>query len=290
MKNIFTTQNEDIILNWHVAKDGYYQNAEWYWWLGFWGTLLISIALFVYHQIKIDLPLEDLITILIGGGSFLLQRTILSWSEKQKRFGAIIQDMIDTHLFNLPWNTKLVPEGKLAEDAIRIGKLKSKRTPVSYKNWYVDAPLPLESFTAKVLECQRRNISYDYRQRNKFKHLSLVILSILTLAVFSFLWWKNLNFHTAIIDVIAPLSGFWGFWWNNYQKNHQMVQQQVQTENVVKNKLASLERHPTIVDQTDLREIQDFIFKNRATLIIIPDRYYKYYRNHFEKVIIQNEE
>jgi|GEM_PF-7038310 len=284
-KSIFEKQKDDKFINLHLAKDRFYIESEIFWKVGFWGSLVYGISLLIVYFIKFDFIVPT-IEVIVGIGSLLFAEIFKRRSRKKKKQGARAQEEIDTQLFDLPWNDNLVPEREVNPDFVLQAAPKSKKDPKRFKEWYSVGTATSASYNAQVLKCQRENISFDYLLRKKFTSclfwimvwgIVLVLGCGLVIKEPTLVW---------LLNIVLPVSGFLYFVGTSWFDNSQTMKDHEKMEQAVRIKLQKLLKRKNSIDKTDLREIQDFIYRTREGKTIIPNSFYEKYRDELDNLII----
>ncbi len=284
-KSIFEKQQGSHFINLHLAKDRLYILAERYWQAGFWLSLIFSISLLVCYLLGLDFW-NNVLQAVVGLFGLVLADFFKGYSEKKKKQAARIQEQIDTELFMLPWNNALIPQGKVNPDIIQQAALKSKKNPERFKTWYSEGTANESTHYGQVLKCQRENLSFDYLLRKKFTGwlFWLFAVPLALLCIYGLV--KQLSFDLFVLQFILPLSGFLYFVIRSWSDNRKTIAEQEIMEQSVRYKLQKLANNNTSIDENDLREVQDFIYRTRSAQTIVPNAFYKLYRKKLDTLII----
>jgi len=191
---------------------------------------------------------------------------------------AKIQEIFDVTLFDMGWNKVLVGE-KISNEEINIAKRKFKGDTEKLKDWYSDVsefPYPVD-----VLLCQRSNLVWDWRLKQKYA-ISIFVITLLyfviTIIICSIL---ELKISEYVLGLFLPaLSGYFiaidegidHFKASNKRKS---------LENKI-NELSELAiTNKESLNMVDLRQIQDCIFEFRKGPMVA-DFFYWLFRENFE--------
>lgn len=124
-----------------------------------------------------------------------------------KRKGALIQQMFDCTLFDLPWRPLRCGRKVDSEDILEAarGHLAKAGNKTSLLNWYPpvvgEIPLPW----ARLI-CQRASFWWDLNQRGKVRAWLIVILVTLSLLVFGIAIVRGDTVQQMILTVYVPLA------------------------------------------------------------------------------------
>lgn len=284
--SIAQRQNSDDNLRLHVAKDRLYLDAELFWWGGLLASVIVATGgILVYFTFIPNTIGEQILGVIGGLAGLLLAGQFQKWSEVRRKWAARIQEQSDITLFDLPWNNTLAPEGPLNPDLIIQNAQRSKATKEQFLNWYTTGTAGSLDFNQQVLLCQRESLSFDYLLRSRFARTCYWVLFSVIAAGLLISWCNNPPFQTFLLQITLPLAGFIKFIWDNYASNIQTAKDLEQMETDVRKKLKKLEANPKDISKEDLRDVQDFIFRNRSSGLPVPDLFYKWMRPKIESTI-----
>ena len=127
------------------------------------GTFVLAT---VAPIVSLLVPSTSDILAAIAAGWLVVGRTILSWLEEHGILHAVsVQELYDTRLFKLPWNTALVGRQPAPEDVAAAAA--HFRNDTGYRNWYSidlgDTPWP-----GDVLLCQRMSMIWSRRDHRAY--------------------------------------------------------------------------------------------------------------------------
>lgn len=127
------------------------------------GTFVLAT---VAPIVSLLVPSTSDILAAISAGWLVAGRTILSWLEEHGTLRAVrVQELYDTKLFRLPWNTALAGRQPAPEDVAATAA--HIRDDTRYRNWYSidlgDAPWP-----GDVLLCQRMSMIWSRRDHRAY--------------------------------------------------------------------------------------------------------------------------
>ncbi|MFI6209174.1 S-4TM family putative pore-forming effector [Streptomyces sp. NPDC051041] len=133
----------------------------------------------------------------------VIGRTVLdTWYQKQSLRAARAQELYDTSLFRLPWNTGLTGSRKAAVED--VATLRGDATDDRNKDWYEHVPTvpwPLD-----VLACQEQNLIFARRNHRAYgKALRVAVAVVITGAVGLALA-KDLSVNAFLVQLFVPLA------------------------------------------------------------------------------------
>jgi SMODS-associating 4TM effector domain len=203
--------------------------------------------------------------------------------EKEKNYtktAATIQEEFDTNLFGIPWNRSLVGN-KIPPEEIKKAAKRLKDNRNSLKNWYTGLNAPNK--ISNVLLAQRTNLIWDARRRKKYAFA----VGFITATYFAFtiyLGW-NTSIKAYLLTILIPslpilLHGF------DTCKAH--WSRANRCEQVGEKVLATFESNLKAPDPNILqtcREYQDFIYQKRCDTALVPNWWYKIWREEDEDIM-----
>jgi hypothetical protein len=141
------------------------------------GPLLSGIATLGGHpNLKVWAAFLGLVISLVDAGA------LEPWQSRLKTTAAKIQEMFDSSVLRMPWNTFKVGKTVPPEDVAAAAAALSKRAARRLKTWYPSAvgevPLPVAR-----LVCQRANLWWDASLRRRYRVAVLALCATLTLII-----------------------------------------------------------------------------------------------------------
>lgn len=127
------------------------------------GTFVLAT---VAPVVSLLVPSTSDILAAVSAGWLVAGRTILSWLEEHGTLHAVgVQELYDTRLFKLPWNTALAGRQPAPEDVAAAAA--HIRDDTGYRDWYSidlgDVPWP-----GDVLLCQRMSMIWSRRDHRAY--------------------------------------------------------------------------------------------------------------------------
>lgn len=145
----------------------------------------------------------------IAAGWVVFGRTVLdAYEQRQRRCGALAQELFDTLVFELPWSATAVGRRPAPEDVRNWGRGQSDE---GLRDWYADAR-PAR-YPVDVLLCQRSIITWARQDHTTYAHLlrwaaglalvaTLIIGVILDLSLGEYLLRLGVPVLPACLDVL----------------------------------------------------------------------------------------
>lgn len=208
---------------------------------------------------------------LAAGAWLILDRLLVARRQAAKLDDAVAaQELYDTTLFDLPWNTALVgrqpaPE-ELAEDAARQPEL------ASYRTWYSDTsttPRPLD-----VLLCQRQNTVWSRRLHTGFATVVETSAATWFVVGIAFAVWRDFSLAAYLAQVFLPSAPAYvaAIDLRAVHRSGAAVRTRIQ-EGIASRLDRHREGEPLTID--DCRRTQDAIYLVRRDFPGVPGWYYR---------------
>jgi hypothetical protein len=165
------------------------------------GTLTLATAAPV---ISLLVPSTSDILAAVSAAWLVAGRTILTWLEEHSRHQAVqVQELYDTELFRLPWNTALAGRQPAPEDieaaAARI------RSDARYRDWYSidlgDTPWP-----GDVILCQRMSMTWSRSDHRAYGTTILITGIAWFLVGLAVALTRDLSLAEYLIKIFLPSS------------------------------------------------------------------------------------
>lgn len=239
--------------------------------------MIISIFLPIFSvsmYFLFDNSLSNFVLILAGIG-LLVCLILESYEQTYSVKGAKIQEMFDTHVFQINWNTALLGDKVSLED-IHLLAQKDKTPDSELANWYTG--LVSDDERINILTAQRMNLSWTHRQKHKFKWVLILTFSIILISSIVIGCLMKLSLITFLITFIFPSLSLYIYLLKNFIEIH--------------NQGKELQRVILLIEQyiengspkkSDLRSIQDAVYiYGRIPNHIVPNFIYKLLRPKYE--------
>lgn len=265
---ISTDQNRIIFYKFLKAQRVTYSRAKIIRFTKYSITILLAVLapiIFIYSPEKIN-------TFGVIGAIWTLIAFLIGYIEKWlvKR-AATIQEIFDTELYQIDWNEISYGEKQIPLEYINgiTENFTNSDLEFEFKNWYegidnIEKPI-------SILLCQRQNIVWDFKLRDIYAYIViflLIINFIIGLLLFSYTGESLVNY---LIGLILP----------SLSANILGIEEAIGHLSISKrkkdlsNKLVTLinqvRNENRIIENTDLRDIQNVIFEERLKAPLIPD-------------------
>lgn len=124
-----------------------------------------------------------------------------------KKRGAVVQQMFDCAVFDLPWPTLRCGPRVDSEDILADAQdqLRNPKARNGLPDWYPPSVKALPLSLARLI-CQRASLWWDLRQRDRVRGALTAILSVLAIAIFLIALVRGDTVQQMILTVYVPLA------------------------------------------------------------------------------------
>lgn len=271
MNKIIEHQNDQIVLDRLSAQRNLYSAAKRWRNLRFLLCVLTIVILSVIRAFFFDNQTMAIILVLVVFVSLLLGPVFNKQISKNRTLAARIQQLLETELFELPWEESICGLQPMAED---VFDHKSSNIPARLYDWYDKGIGDVQDHNTAVLLCQRENMNYDSHIRSSFTRLCIwsgIILCV-GIAAIAIILYKD-DILSIIMFGLIPITPIvrWIQSVRNEDERDRGVRSTLgalikeEMENALKGKA---------VRQSVLKQIQNNMFTHRKEGYLVPDWYY----------------
>lgn len=226
--------------------------------------------------------------ITVIGGAWALAYTIFvsPLAKGQARRSAVIQEMFDTQLFGLPWNSTLTGS-RLRPDEISqlVREFDPRRGRGDrLRDWYVDTsgvPQPYDIFI-----CQQQNLAWDARLRRRWAWVLLAAVVVWVVLGLVVGYAASLTMPEILLRWFVPSLAALIYGIDSCKNQYDIAAERERVMSLVQAEIDGAQRAPSSDEQARLvvkaREIQDVIFATRKQVARVPDWFYARFRDRDE--------
>jgi SMODS-associating 4TM effector domain len=201
---------------------------------------------------------------------------LASWSSRERRRAAILQEMFDTQLFAMRWNSVLAGEALPIHEVSHLSK-RFNSTSDLIRDYYEipDIPPPYD-----VLACQQQNLAWGARVHRRYAYFSLLIASALA-AVGPLLALAN---GLTVLDLITrwyvPSLGLLLLAVDNWQAHLSIATDRERTLSLMNSRIGEAVQDPHKAQELPLlaRDVQDVLLLGRLKVPRVPDLFFLRFR------------
>lgn len=271
MNKIIEHQNDRIVLDRLSAQRNLYSAAKRWRNLRFVLCVFTIVVLSVIRAFFVDNQTIAIILGLTVFVSLLLGPVFNKQISRNRTLAARIQQLLETDLFEIPWDGSLWGPQPTAEE---MYDHKSSKIPTRLYDWYDKGIGVVQDHNSAVLLCQRENMNYDSHIRTSFTRLCLWcgILLCVGIAVTAIFLYKD-DVLSIIMFGLIPITPIvrWIQSVRNEDERDKGVRSMLGAQIKEEMELA-LKGKP--VRQSVLKQIQTNMFTHRKEGYLVPDWYY----------------
>ncbi len=217
-------------------------------------------------------PSSDILAA-IAAAWLVAGRTVLSWLEEHAILHAVrVQELYDTRLFKLPWNTALAGREPAPEDVAAAAA--HIRDDTRYRDWYCidlgDVPWP-----GDVLLCQRMSMIWSRRDHRAYGTTVLVTGIAWFLLGLSVALARDLSLAAYLIKIFLPSSPALLDCAELARSHWRQATRREQAEHEVRDLWGAHQAAPAAIDPAACRKIQDTAYLLRRDGPRVPGYFYQ---------------
>lgn len=198
---------------------------------------------------------------------------------KHRKLAAKIQQLFDSEVFEMEWNSHLWgTKPSLENISDNIGNLPDK----DFKNWYDPLLKGLDRIEA-ILVCQRTNLVYDSKLRKRYNSIIDIIAWSALVVILIIGFYKNEGMQTAIVFIGVPLVPIIKWIVSTRKQNLDDIEACESLKSFIDYCIEKLRKNQRSINEGTLYRIQDGIYHHRKTAFKIPDWLYNRMRNSQEE-------
>lgn len=272
MHDIYTKQNSPEFLERFRAQGRTYDRAKNYSQYIILFSILVVVVLSILGIIYPKNFVIETISILYGIVSTVACFVLDTIRSKRKNLAARIQQLIDSELFDIPWERHWGEKPTLDE----IQKAAKGEPQDRFVNWY-ELAITRVCKEAAVVICFRCNFNYDERLRTKFMQILNLSFWSLVILMSALCYYADYGFRNILTNGVAPALPLIMYYVTTMiqlcedKSNLEKLRSDVITmqENLIADRY---------VAKKDYSSIQTMILHNRESCLDIPSCIYNKYR------------
>ncbi|GHT37968.1 hypothetical protein FACS189435_4120 [Bacteroidia bacterium] len=283
ISTIVTRENKALCIAKLAAQRQIYSNAK----ILFGVQTFISVMLLALLSFaQLILPTIDF-TLIIATVSILavftddfLERRI----NKLKESATKIQELFDTYVLNIKWNSILCQDKPEYDDICDyFTKYNQKHDLAELHDWY-ETEIETIPENKGVIICQKTNCNYDSKIRKKYNSVILTIGIITIILILLFTIFSDVTLSKIMLTVFFPALPIIQWTYKNIMANKESIAIIERLRSLVNSAWEDIREGQTIADDR-IRQIQDSIFLNRKGNPLVFDFIYNKLRNKLETQI-----
>ena len=273
---ISTRQNEDMSISFLAAQRQLYNEAKRYSAISFIFSVLLPLVLAILQLFWKDVAYLNAMSYVLPIVSMFVALNLNKIVSQKKEKAADIQQQFDIHVFQMPWDDKLFGNKKsltseVAKKSIILLKQNGKRERLL--NWYTDAAGKTEIENG-IWICQKENYCWDVSLRKRFKYWSCVLVGFLVFVIF-------------LLGIVKDESVVTLLW--RFAFVVPMMQWLIETIKQLNSDIENLRELDGLINtfgnktMEELQYIQSKLYAHRKSCYVIPNVFYRIYKNSDEE-------
>jgi hypothetical protein len=218
------------------------------------------------------------VTILGGLWAVAYAAGVADWGASERRRAALLQEMFDVELFELPWNEVAVGEPLGAEEVSRLSQ-RGRGSDDRIRDYYVVAPVPRPY---DILGCQQQNLGWGARVRRRYSRLLILASSAWLILGVLVGWLANLTVSALLLRWYVPSVSVTLLALDTYRSQRDAATERERVLAHMEARLRTAASEPTPQAAGSLltlaRQVQDVIFQSRTRHTRAPDLFFRRFR------------
>lgn len=273
---IVTRQNEEKAIEYLAAQRQIYSEAKKLDNIGIIFSVILPLVLSIMQLFFKENIFWSLSSKILSIVSMFVGMAVGSFVKKEKNVAAMIQQMFDVYVYQMPWDNKLFGKEKnlsylIAEKSKILLDKAGERDKLM--NWYTGCVGEGVSNIKGIWMCQKENFNWDVNLRKKYKKSCSIIVGVLIVGILL----AGLVNDESIIVLISRFAFIlpmlkWLF---------PMIKQ-------LNDDIRNMQEIDELINDSeektmdDLQEIQNKLYVHRKSCYAIPDFFYNRYKDNDE--------
>ena len=263
-------QDQSLHLQRLLAYSHLYRTAQRWHRIRAFGTFVLAT---VAPVVSLLVPPSSDFVAAIAAAWLVAGRTVLSWLEEHDILRAVgVQELYDSKLFKLPWNTALAGREPAPEDVATAAA--HIRDDTRYRDWY-SIDLGVVPWPGDVLLCQRMSMIWSRRDHRAYSTTILVTGIVWFLLGLSVALARDLSLAAYLIKIFLPSSPALLDCAELARSHWRHATKREQAEHEIRDLWDAHHADPSTIDPGACRKIQDTAYLLRRDGPRVPEYFYK---------------
>lgn len=210
-----------------------------------------------------------------GGVLFPLKLVVKAWVKD----AAKIQEEFDCMVFNLPWNRIFVGDKISTEVTANLSK-QFLGNEQNLLNWYTFSKHKNE--IENIFLCQRSNLTWDWRLRRQCAIILGLIVTVFFISEIILAIYLDKKLFDYLVEFLVPSSSFLLLGLETSIQHFEIAFAKRQKEKTLNILWEDSKCDSQKLTKERCRQIQDFLYIQRTTTVLVPDFLYNIMRDKFE--------
>jgi hypothetical protein len=222
---------------------------------------------------------ETPVAILGGLWAVAYSAGLAAWGENELRRAALLQEMFDVRVFELPWNEVVAGEPLAAQEVSQLSR-HSRSPDELFRDYYLVPAVPRPY---DVLGCQQQNLGWAARVRRRYAVALITAAGIWSGAGPVVGWFGGLTVSELLLRWYLPSLGALLLAVDTYRAQRDAAAERKRVLSLMNarihgaTRLASSEAPAPLL--TLAREVQDVIFNARTQHSRVPNLFFRWFRD-----------
>lgn len=222
----------------------------------------------------------------IGIGAATFVELLSNRLKKMKEDAAKIQELFDTCVFKLPWDS--INIGNKPDSGLTFKKSKKfyKRYPNynGFKDWYTIKAATFK-YPQAIAFCQQQNLYWDSSLRKDIITLSVIILTFIILIMFFFGIFNDFTFRNFLTNVVSLLLPILLFFYKIITEHCETIKEMDRLREINEGLIDSIISNTLPSDDfiSQCRQLQTAIYNHRKSARPIPNWLHKKRKDYQEE-------
>lgn len=217
---------------------------------------------------------------LVGALLTLISALILSGIETDTvRQAATVQEQLDVHLFQLPWNTVLVGS-EVAPELIHRASCAYKGSEQTLRNWYPNTSGV--AYPKDALLCQRTNLMWGVRLQRGYAYALIGLTAGYLLLGIIIGLARGESFWAYLVAILVPALPALLEAIDTYKRHTESAQEKAELLAYITTVFDRARTAQSAILVDECRHIQDAIYITRSTRPLVPDWWHRVWRSRYD--------
>lgn len=214
----------------------------------------------------------------VGIGSTLFVGILSNFLKKKKEDAAKIQELFDTSVFDLPWDSMSIGDKPDTGLILKKSKKFNKKHPnyTGFVDWYTIKAATFK-YPEAIVFCQQQNLHWDNLLRKKIVWLSTTILIIILLSMAALGILNDFSVRNLLTNVLALLFPICWFFYQMITEHTETIKEMERLRRINDELIDSTISNDLSTDELILkcRQLQTAIYNHRKLARPIPNFLHK---------------
>ena len=288
MSNIHQRQNScENIKKLQAQRQMYSDIKYWMRWILVVGVALPILASFLTYALnnesfsklfKFEKRDFSYLSAFVGIVAAIFVGLLSDFLKKMKEDAAKIQELFDTNVFDLPWDSTSIGDKPDTGLLLKKSKKFNKKCPdyTGFIDWYTTKAASFK-YPEAIVFCQQQNLHWDSSLRKDIVFRSKVILVIILTTIVLLGIWNDFSVRNLLTNVLALLFPICWFFYKMITEHNDTIKEMERLRRINDKLIESTILNDLSADELirQCRELQTAIYNHRKSARPIPNHLHK---------------